>query len=86
MLESKYKTIFWTSCAVHYIDLMQVQDIGTQYWIKNIVEYSKCITKYIYNHSWVLILIRKNTKGKDIVRPTITIFANHFLTLQSLIS
>jgi hypothetical protein len=85
MLESKYRTIFWTPCAAHCIDLM-LEDIGKQDWIKNVVEHAKCITKYIYNHSWVLNLMRKNTGGKELVRPAITRFATHFLTLQSLIS
>jgi len=60
MLESKYSTIFWTPCAAHCIDLM-LEDIGKVEWVKNTVEHGKCITKYIYNHSWVLSLMRKNT-------------------------
>ena len=83
MLESKYKTIFWTPCAAHCIDLM-LEDIGKVEWVKNIVEHAKCITKYIYNHSWVLSLMRKNTGGKELVRLAITRFATHFLTLQCL--
>jgi hypothetical protein len=63
-----------------------LEDIGKQEWIKNIVEHAKCITKYIYNHSWVLNLMRKNIEGRELVRPAITRFATHFLTLQSLIS
>ena len=85
MLEEKHKTIFWTPCAAHCIDLM-LEDIGKQEWIKNTVEHAKSITKYIYNHSWVLNLMRKNTNGREIIRPAITRFATHFLTLQSMIS
>lgn len=83
MLESKYKTIVWTPCAAHCIDLM-LEDIGKVEWVKNTVEHAKCITKYIYNHSWVLSLMRKNIGGKELVRPAITRFATHFLTLQCL--
>ncbi|KAH9308769.1 hypothetical protein KI387_036680, partial [Taxus chinensis] len=85
MLEAKHKTIFWTPCAAHCIDLM-LEDIGKKDWIKNTVEHGKSITKYIYNHSWVLNLMRKNTEGRELVRPAITRFATNFLTLQSLIS
>eukprot|EP00253_Pinus_taeda_P033005 PITA_33005 len=85
MLEAKYKTIFWTPCAAHFIDLM-LEDIGKVEWVKNIVEHAKSITTYIYNHSWVVNLIRKNTRGKELVRLTITRFATHLLTLQSLTS
>jgi hypothetical protein len=60
-----------------------LEDIGKQDMIKNIVDHSKSITKYIYNHSLVLNLMRKNIEGKEIVRPTIKRFATNFLMLQS---
>ena len=80
LLEEKHPTIFWTPCVAHCIDLM-LEDIGKIHWIKNTIEHAKCITKYIYNHSWILNLMRKNTGGKEIIRPAITRFATHFLTL-----
>ena len=83
ILESKYKTIFWTPCAAHCIDLM-LEGIGKVDWVKNTIAHAKCITKYIYNHSWVLTLMREKTEGKELVRPAITRFATHFLTLQCL--
>eukprot|EP00253_Pinus_taeda_P008053 PITA_08053 len=81
MLETKYKTIFWTPCAAQCIDLM-FEDIGKVECVKNTVEHAKCITKYIYNHSWVLSLMRKCIGGKELVRLAIMRFATHFLTLQ----
>ena len=63
-----------------------LEDIGKQDWVKDVIEQAKSITKYIYNHSWVLNLMRKNTRNMELVRPAITRFATHFLTLQSLIS
>jgi hypothetical protein len=72
MLESKYRTVFWTPWVAHCIDPM-LEDIGKQNWIKKTIEHAKCITKYIYNYSWVLNLMRKNTRGKDIVRLAITV-------------
>ncbi len=64
MLEEKHKTIFWTPCVAHCIDPM-LEDIGKIYWVKNTVEHAKSITKYIYNHSWILNLKRKQD-GKDV--------------------
>ena len=49
------------------------------------LEHAKSITKYIYNHGWVLSLMRRHTQGRELARPTVTRFATHFLTLQSLI-
>ena len=85
MLEEKHKTIFWTPCVAHCIDLM-LEDTGKQEWIKNTIEHAKSITKYIYNHSWVLNLMRKNIEGREIIRSAITRFATHFLTLQFMVS
>ena len=63
-----------------------LEDIGKQDWVTNVVKHAKSITKYIYNHSWVLNLMKKNTGNRELVRPTIMRFTTHFLTLQSLIS
>eukprot|EP00253_Pinus_taeda_P004371 PITA_04371 len=84
LLEEKHKTIFWTPCVAHCIDLM-LEDIGKIDWVK-IVDHAKSITKFIYNHSLILSLMRKHTGGKDIIRLAITRFATHFLTLKSMLS
>ena len=75
--EEKHKTILWTPCVAHCIDLM-LEDIGKIDWVKNIVDHAKSITKFIYNCSLILSLMRKHTGGKDIIRPAITRFATHF--------
>jgi hypothetical protein len=84
MLEEKHRTIWWTPCAAHCLDLM-LEDIGKIEWVKNTVEQGKIITRYIYNHTWISTLMRKNTSGKELVMSTITRFATNFLTLQSMI-
>ncbi len=84
MLEEKHPTIWWTPCAAHCLDLM-LEHIGKIEWVKSTVEQAKSITRYIYNHTWVLTLMRKNTAGKELVRSAITRFATNFLTLQSMI-
>jgi len=85
LLEENHRTIFFTPCAAHCIDLM-LEDIGKLDWVKNTVDHAKSKTKFIYNHSSILSLMRKHIGGRDIIRPTITRFATHFLTLQSLLS
>jgi len=44
----------------------------------------KQITKYIYNHAWVLNLMREFIEG-ELNFPTITRFVTNFLSLQSLL-
>jgi len=84
MLEEKHPTIWWSPCAAHCLDLM-LEDIDKIEWVKKCVEDAKSITRYIYNHSWVLNLMRKHTGGKELVRSAITRFATKFLSLQSLV-
>jgi len=83
LLCNKYPTIFWTPCAAHCIDLM-LEDIGKLEWVQNVVQECKHITKYIYNHAWVLSLMRQFTDG-ELSRPAVTRFATNFLSLQSLL-
>jgi hypothetical protein len=52
----RYPTLFWTPCAA-CIDLI-LEDMGKIPYIKDIVELARSITKFIYNHAYVLSLIR----------------------------
>lgn len=60
MLESKYRTIFWTPCATHCVDLT-FEDISKVEQVKNTVEHVKYITNHIYNLLWVLNTMKKST-------------------------
>ena len=81
LLMERYPTLFWTPCAAHCIDLM-LEDIGKIPMVRHIVESSKSITKFIYNHASVLSLMRRFTNNKELVRPAITRFATTFISLQ----
>jgi len=63
-----------------------LEDIGKIDWVKNTIDHAKIITKFIYNHTLIFSLMKKHAGGKDIIRPAITRFATHFLTLQSILS
>ena len=82
-MEGKYQTLVWTPCAAHCLDLL-LEDIGKLPWLATIVEKAKHVVKYVYNHSWVLHLMRQYTSGREIARLGITRFATTFITLQSL--
>eukprot|EP00253_Pinus_taeda_P010395 PITA_10395 len=85
MLMERYLNLFWTPCAAHCIDLM-LEDIGKIPTVRDIVESSKSITKFIYNHASVLSLMRRFTNNKELVRFAITRFATTFISLQSLLN
>ncbi|XP_057871822.2 uncharacterized protein LOC131078166 [Cryptomeria japonica] len=84
IVQERHPTLFWTPCAAHVLDLL-LEDIGKLEWVTLVVEDARRITKYIYNHCWVLNLMRQHTQGKDLVRAGVTRFVTIFLTLQSLL-
>jgi hypothetical protein len=49
-LMERNRSLFWTPCAAHCIDLM-LEDMGK--------------TSFIYNHIWVLSLMRRHTKNRE---------------------
>ena len=75
---------FWTPCAAHSIDLM-LKDFGKRKAIGDVVSDARTITTFIYNHSHLLSMMRKNCEG-ELVRPGITRFATNFIALQSILS
>jgi hypothetical protein len=83
LLMERYRTLYWTPCAAHCIDLM-LEDMGKITWINEIVESTRSITKYIYNHTYVFTLMRQFTGKKELVRPAITCFVTSFIALQCL--
>ncbi|XP_057856565.2 uncharacterized protein LOC131065967 isoform X2 [Cryptomeria japonica] len=84
LLMERHPSIVWTPCAAHCIDLM-LEDIGKLPWVKTCVEKARNVCKFVYNHSWVLALMRQYTEHKELARPGITRFATNFITLQSML-
>ncbi|XP_077232698.1 uncharacterized protein LOC143870117 [Tasmannia lanceolata] len=85
ILEEKRRNLFWTPCATNCIDRM-LEDFVKIKWVGECMDKGKKITKFIYNRTWLLNLMRKEfTEGKELVRPAVTRFATSFVTLQSLL-
>ncbi|XP_010266650.1 PREDICTED: uncharacterized protein LOC104604119 [Nelumbo nucifera] len=85
MLEEKRKNLFWTPCAAFCIDRM-LEDFVKIKWVGECMEKGKKITKFIYNRTWLLNLMKKEfTEGQELLRPAITRFSTSFATLQSLL-
>ncbi|KAL4574601.1 hypothetical protein LXL04_021435 [Taraxacum kok-saghyz] len=82
LLMDKRKTLYWTPCAAHCIDLM-LEKIGDEPEQKTCLLKAKKVSNFIYNHQWVLALARKFL-GKYLLRPASTRFATAFLTIQSI--
>ncbi|KAG6648808.1 uncharacterized protein LOC122316382 [Carya illinoinensis] len=87
-LQQKYGSLFWSPCAAHCIDLMLENFCDPRHFpiIDETIKKARKITKFIYNHAWVLALMRKDfTKGHDLCRPAVTRFATNFLSIQCLL-
>ncbi|XP_019179253.1 PREDICTED: uncharacterized protein LOC109174471 [Ipomoea nil] len=83
LLEERIRTLFWTPCAAHCLDLM-LEDIGKMTEFKSKIASGRNITTFIYRHGQILSAMREHTGGQDLVRAGATRFATAFLTLQSL--
>jgi hypothetical protein len=83
-LMERHHSLFWTPCAAHCIDLM-LEVMGKTSFVKEVIDQARSIPKFIYNHIFVLSLMRRHTKNRELQRPAITRFATNFITLQSLL-
>ena len=52
--------IYWTPYAAYYIDLM-LMDIGKLCRVQQAIDTAQTIIRFIYNHTWVLSLMRTYT-------------------------
>ena len=83
MLQDEFPSIYWSPCAAHCVNLI-LSDFGKEDLVKSTIAHASIITKYVYNHCYPLYLMRKFTKGHEILRPAQTRFATNFIALQSI--
>ncbi|XP_057546877.1 uncharacterized protein LOC130825589 isoform X2 [Amaranthus tricolor] len=82
MLEDKRKTLFWTPCVAYSIDRV-LEDFLKIKIVGECIEKAQKVTKFIYNRTWLLNLMKKEFTGRqDILRPAITKYAANFISLQ----
>nr|XP_018686484.1 PREDICTED: uncharacterized protein LOC103994246 [Musa acuminata subsp. malaccensis]XP_018686485.1 PREDICTED: uncharacterized protein LOC103994246 [Musa acuminata subsp. malaccensis]XP_018686486.1 PREDICTED: uncharacterized protein LOC103994246 [Musa acuminata subsp. malaccensis]XP_018686487.1 PREDICTED: uncharacterized protein LOC103994246 [Musa acuminata subsp. malaccensis] len=81
-LMKKRKTLFWTPCATHCMDLM-LKDISELPSVNKCITRAQSITKFIYNNHWIHSLMQKYING-EILRPGVTRFATNFIILKSI--
>nr|VDD50350.1 unnamed protein product [Brassica oleracea] len=79
-LMGEYGSLYWVPCAAHCLDNM-LDELGKLGWISETIERARAITRFIYNRSDVLNIMRKFTCGNDIVDPLFSASATCFATL-----
>ncbi|KAF2296098.1 hypothetical protein GH714_036135 [Hevea brasiliensis] len=83
-LSDSFPTLYWAPCAAHCLDLI-LKDFAKIGWINTVIEQARSITRFVYNYSVVLNMVRKYTAGNDIVEPGLTRFATNFATLKRMV-
>lgn len=78
ILMERHRTLFWTPCATHCLDLL-LEDMGKLSFIKEVVDMARSVPKFIYNHAFVLSLMRKFTRNKELRCPVINVLPQTLL-------
>ncbi|CAL1388754.1 unnamed protein product [Linum trigynum] len=83
-LSETFPTLYWSPCAAHCIDLI-LNDFGKLEWINGIIEKARSITRFVYNHTAVVNMLRRYTFGIDILQRGLTRSATNFVTLKQMV-
>ncbi|XP_030945986.1 uncharacterized protein LOC115970498 [Quercus lobata] len=83
LLCEKYKTISWSLCAAHCLNLV-LQDMGDMPHVDRLKERASKVTVFIYNHMALIAWLRNRPGWTKIVRPGATRFATTFLAFGSI--
>jgi hypothetical protein len=84
LLMEKRKSLFWTPCAAHCIDLI-LEDFEKKLEVHQVtIVKGRKITSYIYSRTILISMLRHFTNGRDLIRPAATRFATAYLTLGCL--
>uniref|UniRef100_A0A6N2NIZ0 BED-type domain-containing protein n=1 Tax=Salix viminalis TaxID=40686 RepID=A0A6N2NIZ0_SALVM len=83
-LADTFPNLYWAPCAAHCLDLI-LEDFAKLEWINLVIEQARSITRFVYNHSVVLNMMKRYTFGNDIVEPGLSRFATNFVTLKRMV-
>ncbi|KAL9237386.1 hypothetical protein vseg_011940 [Gypsophila vaccaria] len=78
-----YGTVFVSPCASHCVNMI-LDDFCRIDWVNRCVIQAQTITRYIYNNTILLELMKKFTSGQDVIRTGVTKPVSNFLSLQAL--
>jgi len=58
MLNDKYPSVFWSLCVAHCLNLV-LGDIGKMELVASLAKRASLVTKFVYNHGFLLAWLRK---------------------------
>ncbi|KAK6155611.1 hypothetical protein DH2020_009859 [Rehmannia glutinosa] len=79
-----YGSIFVTPCASQCMNGI-LEEFCKVDWINRCILQAQVVSKYIYNNSSTLDMMKKFTGGQEIIRSGVTKFVSNFLSLQAML-
>eukprot|EP01018_Ginkgo_biloba_P040560 Gb_13020 [translate_table: standard] len=79
----RFKTIYWTPCAAHCLDLL-LHDLGKLPWVNETIRRGKIILNFVVYHHLTLSIYRKHVM-KELLRPCETRFATYYIMLKRVV-
>ncbi|XP_011625019.1 uncharacterized protein LOC105420984 [Amborella trichopoda] len=84
-LAEEYGQIFFGACTAHVIDLI-LHDLEKFDWVKELIGDGMKISKFVYNHAWILAKFRKLSIGQDLIHSSRTHYATSFIAIRSMVN
>ncbi|KAH7855150.1 hypothetical protein Vadar_021786 [Vaccinium darrowii] len=83
-LLQNYGTIFMSPCASQCLNAI-LEEFSKVDWVNRCMVQAQAISKFVYNNSGVLDLMKKFIGGQEIIKTGITKPVSNFLSLQSIL-
>eukprot|EP01018_Ginkgo_biloba_P013585 Gb_33683 [translate_table: standard] len=83
MIMARFKTIYWTPCDAHCMDLL-LHDLGKLPWGNETIRRGKLIANFVVNHRLTLNIYRKHAT-RELLRPCDTRFDTYYITLNRVV-
>nr|XP_043635943.1 uncharacterized protein LOC122607087 [Erigeron canadensis]XP_043635948.1 uncharacterized protein LOC122607087 [Erigeron canadensis] len=83
-ISETYGTIFVSPCASQCLNAI-LKEFSNIDWVNRCILQAQVISKFIYNQSSLLDMMKKFTAGEDIIKTGITKYVSHFLSLRSML-
>ncbi|KAI4384798.1 hypothetical protein MLD38_002901 [Melastoma candidum] len=79
-----YGTIFVSPCASQCMNLL-LEEFSKVDWVNRCILQAQTVSKFIYNNSAMIDLMKRFTGGQELIKTGITKSVSHFLSLQSML-
>eukprot|EP01018_Ginkgo_biloba_P005755 Gb_33968 [translate_table: standard] len=83
LIMDRFKTIYWTPCAAHFLDLL-LHDLGKLPWVNEVIQRGKIISNFVVNHHLTLSIYRKHAM-KELLWPCDIRFTTYYIMLKRVV-